>query len=50
MQQHSHNAAILAENEKTKHAKYEDDKREVTDHENNANSNKKKDKNEKQEN
>ena len=50
MWQHSHNAAILIENEETKHAEYKDDKREITDHENNADSNKKKDKNEKWEN
>ena len=50
MQQHNHNAAILAENKKTKHAEYEDDKREITDHENDADNNKKKNKNEKWEN
>jgi len=46
---HSHNAAILAEIEKTKHVRYENDKKEVTDHENDADSNKK-NKNEKWEN
>ena len=47
---HSHNAAILAGNKETKHAEYEDDKREITDHENDANSNKKRNKNKKQKN
>ena len=47
---HSHNAAILAENEETKHVRYKNDKREVTDHENDADSNKKRNKNEKQKN
>ena len=47
---HSHNAAILVRNEETKHVKYEDDKREITNHENNADNNKKRNKNEKQKN
>ena len=42
MQWHSHNTAILVRNKETKHARYENDKREITDHENNADSNKKK--------
>ena len=50
MQQHSYNAAILAENKKSKHAKYKDNKREIINHENNADSNNKKNKNKKQEN
>ena len=50
MQQHSHNAAILVRNEETKHVRYKDDKREITDHENDADSNKKKNKNKKQKN
>ena len=50
MWQHDHNAAILVGNEKTKHVRYKNDKREITDHENNADSNKKKNKNEKWEN
>ena len=50
MWQHSHNAAILAGNKETKHVGYKDDKREVIGHENDADSNKKKDKNEKQKN
>jgi len=33
MQQHSHNAAILVGIEKTKHAEYKNDKKEITDHE-----------------
>ena len=44
---YSHNAAILAEIEKTKHAEYKNDKKEITNHENNADSNKKKNKNKK---
>ena len=47
MQQHSHSAAILAEFKRTKHTEYEDHKREITDHESNADSNKKRDKNNK---
>ena len=47
MQQHSHNTAILAENKETKHAEYEDDKKEVTDHESNSDSNNEKNKNKK---
>ena len=50
MQQHNHNTAILAENEKIKHARYKDDKRKIMSHENNADSNKKKNKNKKQKN
>ena len=50
MWQHNHNAAILAENKKTKHAEYKNDKREIIDHENDADNNKKKNKNEKWEN
>ena len=49
MQQHSHNTAILAGIEKTKHAEYENDKREITDHKNDADSNKR-NKNKKQKN
>ena len=44
---HNHNVAILAENKETKHAKYEYDKREIINHENDADSNKKKNKNKK---
>ena len=47
---YSHNAAILAENKETKHAEYEDDKRKIMSYENDADSNKKKNKNEKWEN
>src|SRR5436190_12543639 len=50
MRRHSHNAAILAGNEETKHAGYEDGKRGVTGHENDADSNKEGDKNEEREN
>ena len=46
---YSHNAAILAEIEKTKHAEYENDKREIMSHENDADSNER-NKNEKWEN
>ena len=49
MWQHSHNAAILVRIEKTKHVKYKNNKREITDHKSNSDSNKK-DKNEKWEN
>ena len=41
MQQHNHNAAILAENKETKHAEYENNKREITDHESNSDNKKK---------
>ena len=44
---HNYSAAILAEFEKSKHMRYEDHKREVTNHESDADSNKKKDKNNK---
>ena len=44
---YNHSAAILAEFKKTKHAEYEDDKREVMSHENDANNNKKRNKNKK---
>ena len=47
IQWHSHSAAILAEFKKSKHMRYEDHKREITDHESNADSNKKKNKNDK---
>ena len=41
---------ILMKIKKTKHAKYEDDKRKIMSHKNDANNNKKKNKNEKQKN
>ena len=47
MQQHNHNTVILAENKETKHAEYKDNKKEITNHENNADNNKKKNKNKK---
>jgi len=46
MQQHSHNATILARNEKLRHVRYKDDKREVTKYESNTDNSKKKNKNE----
>ena len=42
---YSHSAAILAGFEKTKHIKYENHKREITSHESDADSNKKRNKN-----
>ena len=50
MQQHSHSTAILAGFKKSKHMRYEDCKREVTDHESNVDNNKKKNKNNETEN
>src|SRR5438034_11514999 len=48
MQQHSHNVAILAEIEKSKHVKNENDKREIADHESSADNDKKRNKNQDQ--
>ena len=47
---YSHSTVILAEFKKTKHAEYENDKREIIDHESNIDSNNEKNKNEKQKN
>jgi len=49
MQWHNYNAAILAEIKKTKHIKYENNKKKITSYENNSNNNEK-NKNEKQKN
>ena len=49
MQQHSHNVAILAGIKKSRHVRYDNDKREVTSHESDADSSKERDKNEEQE-
>ena len=44
---HSHNTAILVRIEKIKHAEYENDKKKVTDYENNSDNNNERNKNEK---
>ncbi len=43
---HSHNTIILVRNEKSKHVRYKDNKREITKHESDADSSKKRNKNE----
>ena len=44
---HNHNTAILAEFKRIKHAEYENSKKKITDHENDIDSDKKRNKNNK---